>query len=127
MTGFKAGMVARFIASGFVVLSILVGIAGCGKGDTNISGTVTYKGKPISSGLLEFDSKIPFSAVVTDGKFQQKKVPGSGKLKVKLKVDKDCDPKEAFTDQKKIGNYATSGKEVDIEDFKDNVFTIDFN
>lgn len=125
MTGSKAGIVARLFGSGLVVATILVGVAGCGKGDTNIKGKVTYKGKSISSGLLSFDSKPAASAPITDGFFNVPKFPASGKMKVCLKVDKNVDPKEAF-DDKKVKEFATSGQEITVEDGKTNEYTIDF-
>ena len=45
----------------FSVLAVAIGVVGCGKGDdapayANVSGTVTYNGKPIEKGQITFST-----------------------------------------------------------------------
>jgi hypothetical protein len=69
-------------------------VAGCGEGDPfsrqAVSGTVTYKGKPLVYGQIEFypsdGQKTPLTLEIKDGKFAADKVRGlsAGKYSVRI-------------------------------------------
>lgn len=68
-----------------VLLALALGCAGAGTGD--VSGTVTYDGKPVEQGAIAFvpaDGKGPTAgATITDGKYTASKVPvGTAKVSI---------------------------------------------
>ncbi len=65
------------IAGAALVLST-VGLTGCGDKLATVNGTVTYKGKPVTSGSLTFyinGNAVASSSVLPDGKFVTEGVP----------------------------------------------------
>ena len=66
-----------------------IGLVGCGKNDdapdfANVSGTVTYNGKPIEKGQITFstDGRPPTAMDIVDGKFAGRAMVGSNKVAV---------------------------------------------
>jgi hypothetical protein len=63
-------------------------VVGCGKSDVpayaNVSGTVTYNGKPIEKGQISFstDGRPASSMEIVDGKFAGQAMVGSNKVAV---------------------------------------------
>jgi hypothetical protein len=60
-----------------VTLPVLLALAGCGKGDypemARVTGTVTYKGKPVPNMMVNFmptDGRPSWGKTDTDGKFE---------------------------------------------------------
>jgi hypothetical protein len=72
----------------FLVLALLVG---CQKEDkhsyANVSGTVTYNGKPIEKGFITFqmEGNPPKSMDIVDGKFNGQAMVGSNRVTVSAK------------------------------------------
>jgi hypothetical protein len=73
----------------FTALAVAIGlVAGCGKSGApayaNVSGTVTYNGKPLEKGQITFqtDGRPPTVADVVDGKFSGQAMVGSNKVSV---------------------------------------------
>ena len=73
----------------FTALAVAIGVVGCGKDDgapayTNVSGTVTYNGKPLEKGIITFstDGRPPSAMDVVDGKFAGQAMVGSNKVAV---------------------------------------------
>src|SRR5262245_33791143 len=66
----------------------IVVLVGCGKSGVpayaNVSGTVTYNGKPLEKGQITFqtDGRPPTAADVIDGKFSGQAMVGSNKVSV---------------------------------------------
>jgi len=75
---------ARFTAFAAAV----IGVTGCGKNDApayaNVSGTVTYNGKPLDKGQITFttDGRPPTMTDIADGKFSGQAMIGSNKIQV---------------------------------------------
>jgi hypothetical protein len=76
-----------------VVLAAAVGLTGCGGGTNKkaVSGTVTWKSKPLETGMIRFlpaeaGGQTETGAVITDGKFDIPKEHGllPGKYKVSI-------------------------------------------
>lgn len=73
----------------FMGLAVAVGVVGCGKNDgapafANVSGTVTYNGKPLEKGIVTFstDGRPPSAMDIVDGKFAGQAMVGSNKVAV---------------------------------------------
>lgn len=73
----------------FTALAVAIGLAGCGKKDgappfANVSGTVTYNGKPLNKGQITFqtDGRPPSAMDILDGKFAGQAMVGSNKVSV---------------------------------------------
>jgi len=73
----------------FTALAVAIGVVGCGKNDgapafANVSGTVTYNGKPLEKGQVTFatDGRPPTVAEIVDGKFSGQAMIGSNKVSV---------------------------------------------
>src|SRR5437660_8482687 len=73
----------------FTALALAIGVVGCGgKGDppayANVSGTVTYNGKPLDKGQITFstDGRPPTMMDIVDGKFTGQAMIGSNKVQV---------------------------------------------
>jgi hypothetical protein len=70
-------------ASAMVLLISMIGVAGCSK-SANVTGKVTYKGKPVTSGSVSFiasDSVQYSGQIQPDGTYAIPKVP-TGSVKV---------------------------------------------
>jgi hypothetical protein len=68
----------------FVLLVLLQLVAGCGRGWSEISGTVRYQGKPLPKGSITFydeANQAVSSPIDADGKYALRKV-AAGKVKV---------------------------------------------
>jgi hypothetical protein len=70
-------------------LAVAIGVVGCGKQDgappyANVSGTVTYNGKPLPKGQITFstDGRPPTAMDIVDGKFAGQAMVGSNKISV---------------------------------------------
>jgi len=75
--------VARRFAACLGVCVIFMGCGGESEGE--VSGTVTFDGKPIPSGSIVFaktDGSVRGGGVIKDGSFQTKLVPGTYKVEV---------------------------------------------
>lgn len=76
---------ARHIVRGFILLAALA-FPACGSGKGNVSGVVTYRGKPLTYGTVVFvgSDDIPVRALIdNDGHYQATKVPvGDAKIAV---------------------------------------------
>ena len=60
-------------------LCLVTAGAGCGPGKGDMSGTVTFKGKPVTSGTVDFlgsDGIHHYAAIEGDGTYSIKGVPG---------------------------------------------------
>ncbi len=69
----------------FTALAVAIGVVGCGTQDgappyANVSGTVTYNGKPLAKGHITFstDGRPPAAMDIVDGKFAGQAMVGSG-------------------------------------------------
>jgi hypothetical protein len=72
---------------GVVLLAALLG-TGCGGGKGEVSGTVTYQGKPLPLGTVTFmgtDNQSVGAAAITEGKYAMAKVP-AGPVKIIVAV-----------------------------------------
>ena len=69
-------------------LALAIGLVGCAKGKApsyaNISGTVTYNGKPIEKGQItfNFDGRPPTVADIVDGKYTGQAMVGANKISI---------------------------------------------
>lgn len=76
---------ARFTALAGV---LVLGVVGCGKRDgpafANVSGMITYNGKPLEKGQISFqtDGRPPTVADIVDGKYHGQAMIGSNKVAV---------------------------------------------
>lgn len=90
------GTVAVFLAAAGLV-------AGCGGGGGEVSGTVTYDGKPVEQGSISFvpaDGKGPTTGdAIKDGKYTVHKVP-AGTAKVIIYGSKMAEKKKMYNDPK---------------------------
>jgi len=73
----------------FTALAVVIGVVGCGqKGGAlayaNVSGTVTYNGRPLEKGQITFqtDGRAPTMMDIVDGKFAGQAMVGSNKVAV---------------------------------------------
>jgi len=65
---------------------VLFSFAGCGDGKSTISGTVTFDGRPVPSGMITFvsrgESLVREGAVIRDGAFQASLPPGDYQIEL---------------------------------------------
>ena len=78
----------------------MVAVAGCGADDgtADVSGTVSFEGKPIENGSINFiatDGKGTGGGVIKDGKYAATKVP-VGPAKVQISGSKVVGKKKAY-------------------------------
>src|SRR5438132_8043222 len=73
----------------FTVLALAIGVVGCGQKTgapafANVSGTVTYNGKPLEKGQITFatDGRPPTMADIVDGKYTGQAMIGSNKVAI---------------------------------------------
>src|SRR5581483_8817837 len=72
----------------FLILAVVIGLAGCsehkGPSYANVSGTVTYNGKPIEKGFIQFstDGRAPTQTDIVDGKYSGQAMVGSNKVQI---------------------------------------------
>src|SRR5262245_8655413 len=72
----------------FTALAVAIGVVGCTKDPApsfaNVSGTVTYNGKPLEKGQITFstDGRPPTMMEIVDGKFSGQAMIGSNKVQV---------------------------------------------
>ncbi len=78
-------------ALSFAALAVCLSV-GCGGGDklppfANVSGTVTYNGKPIEKGTITFstDGRPPCQMDIIDGKYAGQAMVGSNKVSISAK------------------------------------------
>jgi hypothetical protein len=98
-------------------LAVAIGVVGCGKQDgappyANVSGTVTYNGKPLAKGQVTFstDGRPPTAMDIVDGKFAGQAMVGSNKVAVSA-FRKAAKPRELpATAQKQIKAYMELNK-----------------
>ena len=58
---------------GLVLAAGMAGLAGCGGGTADLAGTVTYKGKPVTSGTvqaLQAGGKVTAAGIGADGRYR---------------------------------------------------------
>jgi hypothetical protein len=72
-----------------MALAVAIGVVvGCGKGKApsyaNVSGAVTYNGKPIEKGQIVFasDGRMPTQADIVDGKYTGQAMVGSNRVSI---------------------------------------------
>ncbi len=97
---------------GLAGLAAVVTLAGCGEADPYsrqaVSGTVSYKGKPLPYGQIEFHptagQKTPLTLEVKDGKFAADKVRGlsAGAYQVRISGFEGPLPKPSETEAGKL-------------------------
>lgn len=71
-------MTRRRAARWAIVLFVCSGAAGCGKPPATVSGTVTYRGKPVTAGSVLFygpDKQIARGVIGSDGRYSVPNVP----------------------------------------------------
>jgi hypothetical protein len=93
-----------------LALLLCLSIAGCGSGRTEVSGTVRYKGKPLSFGTIQFLSQdgIPYSGTIQpDGTFSVRVPAGQAKVIVSC-VDET--KRKRLTSQAAAGNGRSSSE-----------------
>lgn len=72
----------------FAALAVAIAIVGCGKSGApsyaNVSGTVTYNGKPVEKGQITFarDGRPPTQADIVDGKYTGQAMVGSNRVSI---------------------------------------------
>ncbi len=72
----------------FTALAVAIGVVGCGKSGApsyaNVSGTVTYNGRPLDKGQIIFssDGRPPTVADIVDGKYTGQAMVGSNKVAI---------------------------------------------
>jgi hypothetical protein len=113
-------------------LALGVGAAGCGNNDgpaaVPVSGTVTYQGKPVTKGSVQFIPEVGRGAfgVIVDGQFvlstygnYDGAIPGKHKVAVissepDSKKRKDGDTAEKYLIPQRFASPDSSGVEVDV-------------
>lgn len=91
----------RLPAAALLMAGMLVAVVGCGGGDgdtADVSGTVSYDGKPIENGSINFiatDGKGTGGGVIKDGKYSATKVR-IGPNKVQVSGSKVVGKKKAY-------------------------------
>jgi hypothetical protein len=78
----------RFLSLSLSLIAVvLIGLAGCGGSGASVSGTVTYNGKPVESGHINFypvdGQGSPVGGPIEGGKYTVKNVP-PGKHRVNV-------------------------------------------
>ncbi len=69
-------------------LAVAVGLVGCAPSNkqsyANVSGTVTYNGKPLEKGQITFscDGRAPTSADIVDGKYTGQAMVGTNRISI---------------------------------------------
>ncbi len=95
MLAARVGAVFGFL----VALGLVVGCGGGGADTGDISGAVTYDGKPVEDGSITFvavDGKAPTAGgTIKDGKYTATKVP-VGATKVSISASKVVGKKKAY-------------------------------
>ena len=93
-----------------------IGLVGC-KNDgapayANVSGTVTYNGKPLDKGQITFatDGRPPTSMDIVDGKFAGQAMVGSNKISVAAFRKSSTERKLPETAKKQIAAYQAMNK-----------------
>ena len=73
----------------FTPLLLAIGVVGCSPSDkppafTNVSGTVTYNGKPLDKGQITFatDGRPPTVADIVDGKYTGQAMVGQNRVQI---------------------------------------------
>ncbi len=70
----------------------LTSAAGCSNGTYEVSGTVTWQGKPLPSGHIVFSDphgqSTPAAGKVADGKFSLRTVPGKKRVEISANREK---------------------------------------
>jgi len=73
----------------FTALAFAIGVVGCGPKTggpayANVSGTVTYNGKPLEKGQISFstDGRPPTEANIVDGKYSGQAMIGTNKVAI---------------------------------------------
>jgi hypothetical protein len=75
----------RVICCALCMLSCAA-LAGCGGGQANVTGAVTFDGQPVKDGSIVFvkaDSDAREGAVIRDGGFDAKLAPGKYKVEIR--------------------------------------------
>jgi hypothetical protein len=77
---------------GFLLLfALIAAVAGCQDGEklayANVSGTVSYNGKPVEKGTITFavEGRPPATMDITDGKFAGSAMVGQNKISISAK------------------------------------------
>jgi hypothetical protein len=99
-------------ALGFLLILLLAMAAGCQGGGTkqtyaNVSGTVTYNGKPIEKGEITFalEGKPPSTMDIVDGKFNGQAMVGSNRVSVTAKRKAAAAPKLSKDAEAQVKGY----------------------
>jgi hypothetical protein len=101
----------------FTGLAVAIGLVGCGKNDgapsyANVSGSVTYNGKPLDKGQISFstDGRPPSTMDIIDGHFEGQAMIGSNKIAVSAYRKSNRERKLPETAKKQIAAYQAMNK-----------------
>jgi hypothetical protein len=101
----------------FLVLAAAIGVLGCGnKGGApsyaNVSGMVTYNGKPLDKGMITFatDGRPPTVADIVDGKYTGQAMVGSNKVSIAAYRKAAKERTLPATAQKQVAAYQAMNK-----------------
>jgi len=69
-----------------VLLAVILGVAGCGGSEAEVSGSVNVDGQPLKEGDIIFEaadgSVTPAAGKIVDGKYSLKVLPGPKKVRI---------------------------------------------
>lgn len=97
----------------FLLLAVAVG---CQQGDkqtyANVSGTVTYNGKPVEKGQITFalEGRPPSTMDISDGQYTGQAMIGSNKVVISAKRKSATAPKLTKDAEKTMKGYAAKKK-----------------
>jgi hypothetical protein len=83
MSRFPLSITPRVLRVGLPCLLLCVGLTGCGVSTVEVTGTVRYNGKPLSSGTIQFlgADGVPSAATIQkDGTYCARITPGTVKV-----------------------------------------------
>ena len=104
---------------------LLATVVGCQQGDkqnyANVSGTVTYNGRPIDKGQITFatEGRPPTTMEIVDGNFAGQAMVGSNKVSVSARKKAAAAPKLSKAAETQIKGYMErrKGQDGDPSDF----------
>jgi hypothetical protein len=120
--------------AGVLALLVLAGCAGEDAGMVSVKGKVTYKGKGLPSGTINFvpdTARSSYAELQPDGTYEMKAFPGTHKVFIIAQEDmsnrlpEDRSPTPASIVPNKYTAQATTDLEAVVEEGKDNTFNFD--
>jgi hypothetical protein len=78
MLTFPSGQARRLIAGALLLSAVSLAAAGCGKGQGDITGKVSYQGKPLAFGtvsIMDSRGQVQYAKIQSDGSYRFEKVP----------------------------------------------------